>query len=416
MTSTQTLDATAVLAAVRRDRAEADAAEARILAGALAWAQLHEVSEDDVYAAWGDSPLPLAGEGAPLVSEFCLHELATALGLSSERGRHLVAHALELCHRLPRVWARVQGGSLQAWRAERIADKTILLSPEAAAYVDAQIAPYAHRVSLGQVDRLIDQAIAAFMPQTALEIAARAADGRHLTIDHQQISFHGTSLIHGELDLADALDLDKALQAGAEQLKAFGSEESLDVRRSLALGHLARGDQPLDLPAPTREVVLYVHVPHEALNNNGITHVESPNQLLTTEQIARWCRAPETRITIKPVIDLNVPLETLAYQPTDRIREHVILRDRTCAFPRCTKNARRADLDHIVEWIRGGRTSTLNLAPLCRGHHRAKTFTTWTYQMLEPGRYLWRSPHGYRFLKDHYGTQDLGPPEEPPGP
>ncbi|MBO9524189.1 MAG: HNH endonuclease [Nocardioidaceae bacterium] len=119
---------------------------------------------------------------------------------------------------------------------------------------------------------------------------------------------------------------------------------------------------------------------------------------------------------IKPVIDLNKPLTTSAYQATDAIREHVILRDRTCVHPYCTKNARWADLDHIIEWNLGGRTDTWNLAPLCRSHHRNKTFSAWTYTMIEPGSYLWRSPLGQVYLRDGTGTRDLTPrPVEPPG-
>ena len=27
--------------------------------------------------------------------------------------------------------------------------------------------------------------------------------------------------------------------------------------------------------------------------------------------------------------------------------------------------------------------------------------------MLEPGSFLWSSPHGYQFLRDHHGTLDV---------
>ena len=51
--------------------------------------------------------------------------------------------------------------------------------------------------------------------------------------------------------------------------------------------------------------------------------------------------------------------------------------------------------------------ATKNLAPLCRHHHRLKTFTTWTYTMLAPGVFLWGSPHGYTYLRDRHGTRDV---------
>ena len=53
--------------------------------------------------------------------------------------------------------------------------------------------------------------------------------------------------LEAELDIADALDLDRALAHGAASLKALGSDKSLDARRSAALGDLARTQTALDL-------------------------------------------------------------------------------------------------------------------------------------------------------------------------
>lgn len=411
MISGTQVDASAVLAAARRARAEADAAEVEVFSEALAWASLHTVETVDLAATWGDTPVPLAGVGAPLVSEFCVSEFASVLGLSTDAGRRLISHALEVGHRLPRVWHRVRAGDLPVWKARRIAEHTIALSAEAALFVDRQVAAYAHRVSVAGLERLVAEAMARFMPQTAAEIAEQAADGRHVSIEHQHVSYTGTSIIHGELDLADALDLEKALQAGAQQLADLGSSDHLDARRAQALGMLARGDQSLELSG--REVVLYVHL------NEHTDQAEVENagrHLLTKDQVSKWCGIPEARVIVKPVIDLNTPLSTTAYEVPDRIREHLILRDRTCVFPWCHRNARACDLDHIVPFDHGGSTSTSNLAPLCRRHHRLKTFGDWVYTMVEPGVFLWRSPHGYSYLRDQTGTRDLTPrPVEPPG-
>ena len=53
--------------------------------------------------------------------------------------------------------------------------------------------------------------------------------------------------MYGELDLADALDLDAAVTAGAQALKDLGSTDTLDVRRATAVGDLARRQLTLDL-------------------------------------------------------------------------------------------------------------------------------------------------------------------------
>ncbi|MGZ5399791.1 MAG: hypothetical protein ACXWDM_07235, partial [Nocardioides sp.] len=71
------------------------------------------------------------------------------------------------------------------------------------------------------------------------------------------------------------------------------------------------------------------------------------------------------------------------------------------------------DCDHTVPY-RNGRgthqTCTCSLAPLCRTHHRLKTHAGWSYTILEPGSYLWSSPHGYQYLRDHTGTLDVSRP------
>src|SRR3954451_16855177 len=248
---TTTLDAATVLASARRARATANAAEAQVLADAVAWADLHQVNDLDdaatVLVEHGkDTGIPIAGHGAPLVSQFAVAEFAAALGLPAATGRNLVGQALELAYRLPKTWAKVQPGSLAPWRARRIADETLCLSLEAAAYVDRMVAPFAHRTGVAQTQRLVEDAIARFMPDYAAERRDRASEQRYFTIDHDQVSFAGTSRVHGELDLPDALDLEDAVRAGAEQLKALGSEDSLDVRRAAAVGMLARGQRVLE--------------------------------------------------------------------------------------------------------------------------------------------------------------------------
>src|SRR3954447_18655030 len=451
MTSTTTTDAAGVLAAARRLRAEANAAEAGVLARAVEWAHLHQVDDLDLAATvlvehGKDTGIPIAGDGAPLVSQFAVAEFAAALGLTAGAGRTLVGHALELAHRLPKTWARVQDGSLAPWRARRIAEETLCLSVEAAAYVDRMVAPFAHRTGIAQTQRLVEDAIARFMPQFAAQRRDRASEQRYFSIDHDQVSFAGTSRVHGELDLADALDLEDAVRAGAEQLKAFGNDESLDVRRSLAVGMLARGEQGLDFEPGSgvvstdrsqarcsttedqdrcsttgRDIVLYVHLSEDAIkcgDPDAPVQVENgAGHLLTAGQVAQWCGRPDTaHVTVKPVIDLNVPLKSAAYTPSPRLAEQVQVRDRTCVFPWCQRPARSCDLDHVIPYEVGGATSSANLAPLCRLHHRMKTHADWAYTMVEPGVFLWRSPYGYTWLRDRSGTTDLTPPPVDPPP
>ena len=241
--------AAAVLEYARAERQAAQIAEANVLNAAAMWADRHPVDSIVEAATWPGSQgeLALAGEGAPLVAEFCVAEFAVAIGVSTDAGRDLVADALELRHRLPRVWARIMGGDLPAWRGRRIARATVTLCPAGADFVDAQLAPFAHRSGPAVTDRLVAEALARFEPDRAATEAIDAAERRHVTVSHEQVSFAGTCGVRAELDLADALDLDAALSREAAALAAAGCAESLEVRRSLALGVLARGEQTLDL-------------------------------------------------------------------------------------------------------------------------------------------------------------------------
>ncbi len=413
-----------VLAGLRDHRAAAEAHEVAILEAAVAWADLHPPASihDAAYLDGTESELAIAGEGAPLVAEFACAELAVALGVPTEWGARLMGDALELRHRLPRLWARTTSGELQVWRARRIAQATRGLSQVAAAWVDTQVAPFAHRVGPAQTDRLVDAAIARFDPDLARERRAAADDRRCFDVDHRQVSFAGTSRVYGELDLADALDLDAAVSAGAQALLTLGSTETLDVRRARAAGELARRQLALDLPAddpkasPTarrgsqgRAVVLYVHVSESAIRgSDGVARVENAGgvRLVTSDQVREWCGSPDTRVVVRPVLDLADHESVDSYEVPRTTAERVRLRHPTCVFPWCSRPARRCDLDHVVAWPHGP-TADDNLAPLCRFHHRVKTHGGWVYTRIDDSTLLWRSPHGLAVLRDHTGTRDV---------
>jgi hypothetical protein len=80
-------------------------------------------------------------------------------------------------------------------------------------------------------------------------------------------------------------------------------------------------------------------------------------------------------------------------------------------FPWCSRPARGCQLDHITPYDEGdpdpdgARTHSDNLACLCTFHHRLKTHGGWHYRMTAPGEYLWTSPHGHHYLRDHHGTR-----------
>ncbi|MDZ5663723.1 DUF222 domain-containing protein [Nocardioides sp. S-58] len=456
------LSASALLALARDRKAAEDRAAADLLEVAARWADLHPPESIHAAAVFSDGGRygleheePIAGEGCPAVAEFCIAELGAVLGISSTSAKRLIGHALELRHRLPRLWAQVQAGQVPAWRARTVAEATIHATPsltmEAARWVDTQVASVAARVGPAQLDRLVAETIkrhelAEADPTADPDDGYLSVDPRHATLHAEDVHYAGTMRFEAELDIADALDLDRALAHGAETLKALGSQAPLDARRSAALGDLARTQTALDLHTQgstaarsedglpvAREVVLHAHFD---TGLDGLETVFGPTgrleegqRLVLLEQVKGWCRDSRTKVTVKPVIDLNAELSAPGYDIPDRIREQVILRDRTCVFPWCTRPARACDIDHVIaydheadaEGRQPGPTASSNLAPECRWHHRLKTHTGWRYDVTAPGVYEWTSPHGHHYRRDHTGTTRIDTPPraaddpEPPG-
>jgi hypothetical protein len=409
MTSTATHTAgntAAVLDGLRAKKAEIARAEVEKAELTIEWAILNESDPADCVGFFADKALPVAGEGAPLVSEFALMEYAAALGITTESGFAQVGGILELRYRLPRLWARVLEGRLPLWRARRIAAHTTTLPMAGAAHVDRHLAPVAHSCSWAQLDRTVEEAMVRFDPEQAEAKRREAAEKRHVDVHLDDVSFDGTIRIDGEVDLADALDLEDALRAGAAEQARLGSKESLDVRRAKALGGLARRQLAFgfDTEAPGRGVDLVVHISEDALTGaESVGRCGNTRSPVSVEQIREWCSA--ANVTVKPVVDLAEHIHVEAYEVPDRLKEQNALVDVHCVFPFCTKPAMRCDTDHVIRHP-DGTTSSGNTAPLCRRHHRAKTHSTWDYSVLARGTYLWTTPNGLKLIRDHRGTHE----------
>ncbi len=167
-TATHTTGSTAaVLDGLRAKKAEIARAEVEKAELTIEWALFNEADPAACVGFFADKALPVAGPGAPLVSEFALMEYAAALGVTTESGVAQVGGILELRYRLPKLWDRVVEGRLPLWRARRIADQTTSLPEAGAAYVDRHLAPVAHSCSWAQLDRTVEEAMVRFDPEAA---------------------------------------------------------------------------------------------------------------------------------------------------------------------------------------------------------------------------------------------------------
>ncbi len=469
-TDLDTLDADALLTHMREIQAATHQQEVRMLQAAAAFADLHGVLEPTEFALPGaEQMLPLGGDGTPEVSEFCPAELGAELAISTNSAARLIGDALDLRHRLPQLWARIQAGEVKPWIGRQIATDTRDVSQETAAVVDRRVAKYAHSLTWGRLAKVVQAAIIDTDPDYAREREEAHRRNRGVWLNPAD----ETGTITGAFAAAgpDALQFDAGLNRTADALGLLGDSDTKDIRRSKALGILANPQLTMDLYAtatvspvetqistgsttevggnptpfvrgvsikvdPRPKAVLYVHMTRESLEQGeGVARVEGIGPV-TSDQAKRWLG--DCTISIKPVIDLAGIAPVDSYEIPDQIREAVQIITPADVFPYASCLSRRMDLDHTDPYIPmvstsstggtasastsstggvstgstngtdggpPGQTGIGELGPLTRHHHRIKTHSRWQVKQPFPGIYLWRSPHGRYWLVDHTGTR-----------
>ncbi len=154
---------------------------------------------------------------------------------------------------------------------------------------------------------------------------------------------------------------------------------------------LKHGDDPRTLDQIRADVFLDllagVDVDASGMGRRG----DSARQVVQEQEKAEW------RWTV--VDDNNQAVDTgiTTRRPTTAQKRHVSACFRCYVFPGCRVPAADCDLDHRVAVADGGPTTTCNLAPLCRHHHRAKHQAPWRYQQTSRTQHTFTSPLGHTY-------------------
>lgn len=411
---------------------------------AVEWAKHHPSRSSTLPALPPErSPYDFQAEFDELALRGCLSfdddavtEFGVAAGLTTRTARRLIRESIMLVHFLPRVWARVLAGGLDVWRARNLAGDCFGLTPAAIEFIDAQMSASTARVTPTARESLIARARAQYMPEEEQSLEDEAKAARCVRV-HGHQPLHGVVAVDAVLDLPDALALDAALSVGAQALADAGSDAPLEVRRSWALGDLARsasgqgtllaasapalcscggtapgpwvpaqatvGERPHwnGKGASPPGIKLFIHLDHTAIDPPAppgefvpfrtdtaarVGQVTGPalagTHVCTPHTIREWFTRPTLagahlpEVTVRPTLDRGEEISSEAYQVPERSKDHVALSHTSCIFPFCTRPTHTCDADHTIPWKpdgRGGATCTCNLAPLCRTHHRVKT-------------------------------------------
>lgn len=394
---------------------------------ALRWADLHsgDPREQPDAHPEGDRLVRLGGEGTPRAQELCWAELAVARRAGVVATRHLAADALDLRHRLPRVWAVVQGLVLPAWVARKVAATSRKLTLEQVGLVDTAIAAAAEQPPSRILEISEAKVIEADLDAHRRRVAEEAAKvGVHLSrprtgdqVDDPRQG-PGTRRVSMRLQQGAALEFDALVSEVARRLAENEPDGPLTVDqwraeavRLIANPHAAAAlldETDTEQPARRRtSATVHVHLDADVLTGTqlGLARVEGIGPMLL-DQLAELLARRD--IGLLPVIDLRERRSVNGYEHPTTMKARTFLRTLGDVFPHSGITTRGLDHDHAIPWPRG-QTSDLNDAPLARRHHRAKTHLGYTLRQLDISAYRWTTPHGLGRLVTPTGTREFEP-------
>ena len=101
------------------------------------------------------------------------------------------------------------------------------------------------------------------------------------------------------------------------------------------------------------------------------------------------------------------------YRPPAALADFIRARDLYCRMPGCRRQANNCELDHTIDWAKGGTTTHTNLYTGCLHDHRLKDRPGWSVRQTPDGRVEWTTPTGHRYHSDPHDYRPNDDPDPP---
>jgi len=396
------MSAATVLSFVEERHAARLREERAILEAAYQWAVLNHPDRLPASDRRGRRRAQCAGaDGTPRITEHAAATFGARIQTSSYGAKRLIADAVDLHHRLPRLWAGVKAGTVRVAHARHVAAATRELSAAEAGWVDGEVAEIADgRLAWSRFEAVVEGKVAAASPELAKVKEEAAATDRFIRV--ARVNKHGVATLTVRDHAAAIMGAVAGIEVVAQALEDRMPDSTTTDRRLAAFALLTNPDAHPDLGAgpvkPKVQIILH------CTPDSSIARMEGHGPV-TIAYVRHLVEHIACRVTVQPVIDLNQGAAVDAYEIPNRLRETVHLIHPGDVFPFAANLSRKVDIDHQVPFGEGGPTSTDNLGPLTRTHHRIKTHGGWQVRQPFPGIVIWRDPYGAHYLVDRTGTR-----------
>ncbi|MHA7263122.1 HNH endonuclease [Arthrobacter sp. TMN-37] len=349
-----------------------------------------------------------SGNERRLAAMNAVSETACVLKIPEGTAGGLLAESTALVEEFAPTLEALRSGAIHYQHAQVVLrESTGVSAEERASYEDSllQAAPDLTRSQLAVKARRLREKIC---PGAAAERRTRAEADRAVWLEP---AADGMAYLGAFLGAENAVAMFDRLTRAARAAQGPAETRTLAQLRADALAGLVIQDDPsLQEPGTLRGIRPQVLVTVPVLSLLGES--ESPGDLEgygpipagVARQLA--ANAPGLmRLLTDPIDSAVLDVGRRRYRVPKDLRTYLRVRDKTCRYPRCSRSAGTADLDHTVPWEDGGSTRPENLACLCPKHHRMKHEAGWSVRQLPGGVLAWTSPTGR-----NYSTR----PEDPP--
>jgi hypothetical protein len=359
-------------------------------------------------------------------------EFAAAMRVSDRTVKHQIGDAVELVTHYPQTLDAREAGEITRGHVRVITEAGSILPPESRAQFDEVAAVKAREDTPGRVKSVLERMAERLHPRSINERHAAAREKRRVFV---------TPLSEGMAELTAILPVllaDAAYDRLTQQARELtdmrnhvplrsddggGSDEggdesplatddrTMDQLRADILADMLLTSQVFHDPTRTDDgpgtlgaIRATVQIVVPALSLLGTSDDacdlvgQSPIDPAMAAQLAGATPVPWTRVISDPVT--GAVLFTDTYVRNRAIDRYLKARDRHCRFPGCRRAAVRCDVDHTIDWVKGGPTDARNMCCLCRKHHTLKHASGWTVRQLGGGRLEWTSPLGKVYIED----------------
>lgn len=274
-------------------------------------------------------------------------EIELALNLTRRAAESELAMALDMKHRLPKVWDRFVSGDIDRRRARTIVHGVAHLPVAAARDIVDQILVQAPELTTGQIAARLRRLCLQSDAEDAVRRYEHAVSERRVTVDQNP---SGTGNLYAyDLPADRVAAIRQRIQHLATRLKSAGEARTMDQLRTdvfldLLEGHempLGSGRGVVDIQVDLATLAGLADTPGE-VGGFGPVIADVARQIVAGSPDAEW------RWTVIGESGEIVADGITRRRPTAAMRRHVEARHRTCVFPGCRMPATRSDIDHRV--------------------------------------------------------------------